>query len=170
MCAWAVPSRGGRRGGLAESCRVGPWTRVLLSGGHRRRPSVHIRSGGRDRQGECAAATGRRWRTRGVRAQASPTGRPAGHVSATIRRAAFEDSWRRHPDGRGSRVHISPLADRARSLRDESVGCDDRGVTLMWPEALSEGGIDAGRPSALCTARESQLGALRASIRQRVTP
>ena len=41
-------------------------------------------------------------------------------------------------------MHISPLADRARSLRDESVGCDDRSVTLMGPEALSEGGIDAG--------------------------
>ena len=41
------------------------------------------------------------------------------------------------------------LADRARSLRDESVGRDDRGVTLMGPEALSEGGIDAGRPRGL---------------------
>ena len=37
--------------------------------------------------------------TRGVRAQASPTGRPAGHVSAPIRRAPFDESWRRHPDG-----------------------------------------------------------------------
>ena len=105
--------------------------------------------------------------TRGVRAQASPTGRPAGHVSAPIRRAPFEDIWRRHPDGRGSRVHISPLADRARALRDESGGCDDRGVTLMGPEALSEGGIDAGRPRG--AHREGLLG-LRASIRQRVTP
>ena len=64
-------------------------------------------------------------------------------------------------------MHISPLADRARSLRDESVGCDDRGVTLMGPEALSEGGIDAGRPRG--AHREGLLG-LRASIRQRVTP
>ena len=96
--------------------------------------------------------------TRGVRAQASPTGRPAGHVSATIRRAPFEDIWRRHPDGGGSRVHISPLADRARSLRDESVGCDDRGVTLMGPEALSEGGIDAGRPRGLIEKVSSASG------------
>ena len=42
-------------------------------------------------------------------------------------------------------MDISPLADRARSLRDESGGCDDRGVTLMGPEALSEGGLDTGR-------------------------
>ncbi len=43
-------------------------------------------------------------------------------------------------------MHISPFADRARSLRDESVGCDDRGVTLMGPEALSEGAsTQAGR-------------------------
>ena len=43
-------------------------------------------------------------------------------------------------------MHISPLADRARALRDESVGCDDRGVTLMGPEALSEGAsTQAGR-------------------------
>ena len=63
-------------------------------------------------------------------------------------------------------MHISPLADRTRALRDESGGCDDRGVTLMGPEALSEGGIDTGRPRGL---REGLLG-LRASIRQRVTP
>ena len=96
--------------------------------------------------------------TRGVRAQASPTGRPAGHVSAPIRRAPFEESWRRHPDGRGSRVHISPLADRARALRDESVGCDDLGVTLMGPEALSEGGLDTGRPRGLIEKVSSASG------------
>ena len=55
--------------------------------------------------------------TRGVRAQASPTGRPAGHVSAPIRRAPFEESWRRHPDGRGSRVHINQPARGPRALR-----------------------------------------------------
>ena len=54
-----------------------------------------------------------------------------------------------HRDGGGSRVNISTLADRARSLCDESVGCDDRGVTLMGPEALSELGIDTGRPRGL---------------------
>ncbi len=121
MYAWAVPSRGGRRGGLAESCRVGPWTRVLLSG---------ATGGGRPSTFALVGATGkgnvRRRRdgdgTRGVRAQAAPTGRPAGPVSAPIRRAPFDESWRRHPDGRGSRVHICPLADRARALRDESGG------------------------------------------------
>ena len=56
----ASASRGGCRGGLAESFRVGPWTRVLLSGSHGRRPSVHIRSGGPHRQVECAEANGRR--------------------------------------------------------------------------------------------------------------
>ena len=60
---------------------------------------------------------------------------PLGTCRQRFVRAPFEDIWRRHPDGGGSRVHISPLADRARSLRDESVGCDDRGVTLMGPEA-----------------------------------
>ena len=63
-------------------------------------------------------------------------------------------------------MHISPLADRARALRDESGGCDDRGVTLMGPEALSEGGIDTGRLRGL---REGLLG-LRAFICQMVTP
>ena len=43
-------------------------------------------------------------------------------------------------------MNISPLADRARSLCDESVGCDNRGVTLMGPEALSELVIDADLP------------------------
>ena len=65
---------------------------------------------------------------------------------------------RRHPDGRGSRVHISPLADRARALCDESVGCDDRGVTLMGPEALSEGGLDTGRPRGLIEKVSSASG------------
>ena len=46
-------------------------------------------------------------------------------------------------------MHISPLEDRARSLCDESVGCDDRSVTLMGPEALSEGGLDTGRSRGL---------------------
>ena len=146
-----------QRRGLAESCRVGPWTRVLLSG---------ATGGGRRSTFALVGATGkgnvRRRRdgdgTRGVRAQASPTGRPAGHVSAPIRRAPCEESWRRHPDGRGSRVHISPLADRARALRDESVGCDDRGVTLMGPEALSEGGIDTGRPRGLIEKVSSASG------------
>ena len=133
------------------------WTRVLLSG---------ATGGGRRSTFALVGATGkgnvRRRRdgdgTRGVRAQASPTGRPAGHVSAPIRRAPCDESWRRHPDGRGSRVHISPLADRARALRDESVGCDDRGVTLMGPEALSEGGIDAGRPRGLIEKISSASG------------
>ena len=61
-------------------------------------------------------------------------------------RAPLEDIWRRNPDGGGSRVNISPRADRARSLCDESVGCDNRGVTLMGPEALSELVIDADLP------------------------
>ena len=55
-------------------------------------------------------------------------------------------------------MHISPLADRARALRDESGGCDDRGVTLMGPEALSEGGIDAGRPRGLSEKVSSASG------------
>ena len=55
-------------------------------------------------------------------------------------------------------MHISPLADRARSLRDESVGCDDRGVTLMGPEALSEGGLDTGRPRGLIEKVSSASG------------
>ena len=55
-------------------------------------------------------------------------------------------------------MHISPLADRARALRDESGGCDDRGVTLMGPEALSEGGIDAGRPRGLIEKGSSASG------------
>ena len=53
---------------------------------------------------------------------------------------------------------ISPLADRARALRDESVGCDDRGVTLMGPEALSEGGLDTGRPRGLIEKVSSASG------------
>ena len=64
-------------------------------------------------------------------------------------------------------MHISPLADRARSLCDEAVGCADRGVTLMGPEAPSEWGLDAGRPRG--AHRDGLLG-LRASIRQMVTP
>ena len=55
-------------------------------------------------------------------------------------------------------MHIRPLADRACSLRDESVGRDDRGITLMGPEALSEGGIDAARPRGLIEKVSSASG------------
>ena len=55
-------------------------------------------------------------------------------------------------------MHISPLADRAHSQCDESVGCDDRGVTLMRPEALSEWGIDSGRLRGLIEKVSSASG------------
>ena len=51
---------GGHRGWLSRRSCAGSWAGSLLGGGHGPRPSIHIRSGGRDRQGECAAATGRR--------------------------------------------------------------------------------------------------------------
>ena len=144
---------GGGRDGLVRGHGLGP--SLVAAAGKRRRSTFAL-------VGATGKGNVRRRRdgdgTRGVRAQASPTGRPAGHVSAPIRRAPCEESWRRHPDGRGSRVHISPLADRARALRDESVGCDDRGVTLMGPEALSEGGIDTGRPRGLIEKVSSASG------------
>ena len=56
---------------------------------------------------------------------------PLGTCRQRFVRAPFDDSWRRHPDGRGSRVHISPLADRARALRDESVSMATENRTFV---------------------------------------
>ena len=55
-------------------------------------------------------------------------------------------------------MNISPLADRARSLCDQLVGCDDRGVTRMGPAALSEWVIDAGLPRWLIEKGASASG------------
>ena len=52
--------RGGERGWLSSRFRAGSWAGSLLGGSRGQPPFVHIRSGGRDRQGECAEATGRR--------------------------------------------------------------------------------------------------------------
>ena len=117
-----------QRGWLSSRSCAGSWAgSLLVVAAGKRRPSTFALVGATGKRNVRRRRHGDG--TRGVRAQASPTGRPAGHVSAPIRRAPCEESWRRHPDGRGSRMHISPLEDRARSLCDESVGCDDRGVT-----------------------------------------
>ena len=66
--------------------------------------------------------------------------------------------------GAGTRTGEALACTSARSrtalaaLRDESVGCDDRGVTLMGPEALSEGGLDTGRPRGLIEKVSSASG------------